>query len=162
LNVTGFFSADGQHFVYPVLTSGAAGTTVYTHLQMLNLTSLEITALSPEAAPLEDTRIAFHPDGKQAALIRRYFDENFTTGGQVYLLNLDTLNVLPLVVDAGYSNSEIHWSSDGRYLTIQRFQFDGELNPEMTTEIWVYDTQASALQKIVDDAYMPMFIPERK
>ncbi len=153
----GTFSPDGNRLIYPVLRTGAAGVRTYTHLQMADLTTENngIQLLSgPAEAPLEDMQAAFHPDGKRVAITRRYFDNRYTEGGQVYILDLQTTEAHELIFDPAYIHGSISWSADGNLLLMQRYDLRSE-HPE----IWIYDMVQAELRQVFDDGYLPRFMP---
>jgi Tol biopolymer transport system component len=157
--IPGIFSTDSNYFVYSKLAYGAADTTYYSHLAMVNLADLAQgeTALSGDSAtPIDDLQAAFHPDGTHLALVRRYLDERYTQGGQLYLLDLATLEATPLVVDDRYSHGGISWSSDGHLLLFQRYNLESQRDP---TEIWVYTVPTGELRQAAVDGVLPRFLP---
>lgn len=156
-NVSGVFAPDGNRLAYPLIASGAAGTSYYTHLELATLDSGDTIYLSGEQAnPVDDLSIAFHPQDESAAITRRYLDNRYTEGGQVYLLDLTTLQETPLVVDRNYSHSYVNWSADGSYLVMQRFDFR---NTRPVTEVWIYEIASGTLRQLSTNAYQPAFLP---
>ena len=61
------------------------------------------------------------PDGTLLAIARRYEDERFTRGAQVYLLDPEDGSVEALTEDARYANAFFSWDATGDRLVIQRF-----------------------------------------
>lgn len=151
----GVFSPDGSRLIYPALRTGAING-YYTHLQMayLNDFNAEGVYLSgPVETPAEDRSAAFHPDGQRVALARRYLDERYTTGTQVYILDVATLAVEPLIVDAAYNHASLSWSQDGDWLLMQRFHFE-----DQRAELWLYHVTDGSLQRVYTDAFLPSFV----
>jgi len=157
--VPGIFSTDGNYFVYSKLAYGAADTTYYSHLAMVNLADLtqgEVALSGDSATPIDDLQADFHPDGTHLALVRRYLDARYTQGGQLYLLDLATLEATPLVVDGMYSHGAISWSSDGHLLLFQRYNLESQRDP---IEIWVYTVPTGELRQVAVDGILPQFLP---
>jgi dipeptidyl aminopeptidase/acylaminoacyl peptidase len=161
--IVGTFSPDGNSLVYPVLVQGALGPTYYTHLEIARFEQLGVEdseglLLSGEReASVEDIVAAFHPDGQHIAVSRRYLDSNYTEGTQIYLINLTTMEVQPLVVDPAYSHGSIRWSPDGSLLLMQRYHFASNRD---NTEIWMYHMETGELTRLIDNGYSPQFLPE--
>lgn len=154
-DVMGVFSPDGSVFVYPELVSGAAGATYYSQLQLVNFeTDAQIPISGGPQSPVEDRQAAFNPQGTHLAVARRYFDERFTTGGQIYVIDLATGEVEPLVVDASYSHGSVSWNYDGSAIAYQRFDYE---TTEVNVYVYDFDTMTSTL--VVTDAFLPRFLP---
>lgn len=161
-NISGFFSADGDFFVYP--KQSIIGNKFYIHLSMLDLETLTTIPLSgADENPVEDSQIAFHPTEPFAAIARRYLSD---LGGQIYLLDLATQETVPLVGNSNYAYSQPSWSSDGKWLLMQRYPFDGIFNTNNdtdgsndVTEIWAYEFETGELKQVVNNAFFPTFVP---
>lgn len=151
----GVFSPEGTRLVYPSLRSGAING-YYTHLQMayLDQANAEGVYLSgPIETPAEDRSAAFYPDGQRLAIARRYLDDRYTIGTQIYVLDMQTLQLAPLIVDSAYNHASLSWSQDGEWLLMQRFHFETQ-----RAEIWLYHMLDGSLQRVYDDAFLPSFI----
>lgn len=154
---SGWWSPDGQKLAYPVLARGAAGVQFYTHLEMAALDSDLLTRISAlEDTPVEDGEAAWHPDGEQLAITRIYLDERYTPGKQIYLLDLETGQIQPLVVDANYFHAALHWDAAGQRLVFQRYPLN---QPDAVPEIWTYDLQTGQLQQQATNAMLPQWLP---
>jgi dipeptidyl aminopeptidase/acylaminoacyl peptidase len=107
--------------------------------------------------PIEDVAGFWRPGhADEMAVMRRFLDDRFTEGYQVYLLNVTSPEARPLIVDADFTHSRLKWSSDGQQLLVQRFalaDLDG------SPEIWLYDMQTGDLQLIAEDAIGADFLP---
>ncbi|NJL92622.1 MAG: hypothetical protein HC915_02285 [Anaerolineae bacterium] len=153
----GTFSPDGTRLLYPVLVRGAIGQSFYKHLEMVDFVSLQQTRVSgPPEAPLEDWMGAWHPDGERIAVARTYFDDRYTPGAQVYMLEVATEDVEPLVVDTDYHHSALAWSTDGQILVMERIN---RREPGSFPEVWAYDMVTEELILISTDAWLPGFLP---
>ncbi len=159
--IVGSFSADGKKLVYPILVRGAMGDTFYTQLEGLEISGAlsegrrtRITG-EPEA-PIEDIQGFWHPDGVHIALARRYLDDRYTFGAQIYLLNTDTGEVKSLVVDDAYTHGGLEWSPDGSLLVYQRFNHEVSGSKP---EVWYYNMTTGESVKVTDDAFLPGVLP---
>ena len=154
----GSFSSDGLTLSYPIMVRGALGATFFTQLETVELLSDTHTAITgaPDT-PIEDVAGYWRPghEGKMA-VIRRFLDDRFTEGHQVYMLNLRTGEERPLIVDADYTHGSLKWSGDGQQLLVQRFALT---DPNASPEIWLYDMQADDLRRIAEDAIAGDFLP---
>jgi Tol biopolymer transport system component len=151
--VSGIFSPDGSKLVFPVLVRGAIGQEFYTHLDMVDFETLSNTRVTGERdMPVEDASAAWSPDGTKLALARRYLDTRYTVGRQIYLLDLASGSVEPLVVDAAYNHAGIRWDSAGRRIVFQRFSLAG---PDAVPEVWVYDLDTGELIRVAENAFLP-------
>lgn len=155
--IVGFWSPDGRKLVYPVLTRGLIGEQFYTYLEMVDFEGRTTSRISgPEDIPVEDKEGAWSPDGQSMAVARRYLDDRFTRGAQIYLLNPITAEAEPLVVDAEYHHAVISWDAAGQRLIYQRFSL---IQQEAVPEIWTYDLSTGESKLIAANAYLPHWLP---
>lgn len=156
--VVGDFSPDGSRLIYPILVRGAIGATFYTQLEMVDFNESQRTAVSgPTESPIDDM-MGFWRPGHPSQLVveRRYLDDRYTDGPQLYLLDTDSDEVTPLVIDGDYNHGAVRWSADGNLLVLQRFNRRVQGS---RPEIWVYNLGSDTLQQIATDAYLPNFVP---
>ncbi len=155
--VVGQFSPDGNRLVYPVLARGLIGQQFYTHLEMADLDTLSRRSISGgDDTPVEDSGAVWSPDGTRLAVARRYLDGRYTNGKQIYLLDPDTGEAEPLVVDPAYNHSAIRWDASGRRIVFQRFSLGGA---GARPEIWTVDVETGALEQVADNAFLPAWVP---
>ncbi len=158
----GAFSPQGDRLIYPILRTGPAVSMYYTHLEMVNLSNFDdeeifSVPISGDAeAPLEDMAADFHPDAQKVVLTRRLLDERYTRGGQVFILDLDTMETEELIYEPIYSHGSLDWSPDGHLLVMQRYNFQAATDE---TEIWVYEMATGELRQIYQDGFLPEFVP---
>lgn len=154
---TGAFAPDGARLVYPFLVRGALGQEFYTHLALADLIAGTQVALSGnQDAPVEDSYASWSPDGARLVVARRYLDERFTPGKQVYLLDVATGTVTPLVMDAACTHASPQWDPSGRWIVYQRFALD---TPEAQPEVWVLDTQTGQARLLAQNMFFPAWLP---
>lgn len=158
---TGALSPDGMKIVFPeVILSGSGEARSY--LKMANADTQELAQLSHPDDPIDDDAAAWSPDGTKLVISRRYLDDRFTRGRQLYLLNLADNSVEPLVVDPLYANGIFSFDPTGTQLVIQRFPeltASGEANSEGKPEIWTYDLNMQALTQVAKDSFFPRWVP---
>lgn len=157
----GTLSPDGTRLVFPDLVI-TQGEPVRSYLQMADIDGQEIIPLGDPSAPLQDERVQWHPDGDQLAIARRYHDDRYTRGYQVYLLNVDDLSAEPLTQDERYANGFFFFDPTGDQLVIQRFpelNADGQPNTEGRPEIWTYSLTADELTQVAVNAFHPRWVP---
>ena len=109
-------------------------------------------------AAVEDGQAAFHPTQPFAAITRRYLDERFSRGYQIFLLDLNTNQVRELVFDADYTHAALGWSADGNFLLYQRADPTGN---NRAIEIWLYDLDNDDARMLYTNGYMPRFLNVR-
>jgi Tol biopolymer transport system component len=154
---SGHFSPDGTQLVYPVLVRGVLGEQFYTHLERVDFEAEERTRVSgPEETPVEDGYAVWSPQGDTLLVARRYLDERYTPGKQIYRVDVATGNAEPLVVDEAYNHSAMQWDTAGQRIVFQRFPLSaGGVRPE----IWVYDVAANELAQVAGNAFLPQWVP---
>lgn len=153
----GAFSPDGSQLVYPDLVRGAQGETFYSQLYLADLATGMTRPLSgDESALVEDSAAVWSPDGTQLAVLRKYLDDRYTDGQQIYRYDLASGTITPLVVDANYHHSGVSWDASGTRLVFQRFSMG---DPGAQPEIWTYDLADNRLERVATNAYFPAWLP---
>jgi hypothetical protein len=71
------------------------------------------------------------------------------------LLDVETNEATPLIVDADYDHQSLVWSADGNLLLMLRFN---RVKQGARTEIWLYDLRSEELTMLADDAFLPGFV----
>jgi hypothetical protein len=154
----GNFSPDGLTLSYPIMVRGALGATFFSQLETVELLAdVHAAVTGAPDTPIEDVAGYWRPGhDDEMAVMRRFLDERFTEGYQVYLLNIDTEDNRPLIVDAAYTHGALKWNGDGQQLLVQRFPL---ADPDGSPEVWLYDMQNDDLQHIAEDAIAGEFLP---
>ena len=150
----GRFSPDGTRLVYPVMDRGAQGLQFYTRLEVADFEAVTRTRLSGNES-VEDNAAAWSPDGTRLLVARRYLDERYTAGNQLYVLDLARDETVPLVVDDAYTHAGAHWDASGRLVVFQRFALDAA---DAEPEIWTYDTATGTLTLVAEGAFLPRWL----
>lgn len=155
--VTGWWTPDGQRLIYPLLVRGQLGQQFYTHLEMADFASLKRSQISgPEDAPVEDSEAAMSPGGQQLAVTRRYLNEQYTNGRQIYLLDLGSGEAQPLVVDTSYNHAAISWDAAGQRIVFQRFSLT---QAGALPEIAYYNQATGEVRLVATNAMLPQWVP---
>lgn len=161
---TGALSPDGTRIVFPEVILSETGE-ARSFLQMANADTQELTPLSHPDEPVDDDAAAWSPDGETLVISRRYMDDRFTRGRQLYRFDLADNSVEPLVVDPVYANGFFSFDPTGTQLVIQRFPeltasgTRGEVNTAGTPEIWTYDLNTQELTQVATDSFFPRWVP---
>jgi Tol biopolymer transport system component len=157
---TGALSPDGTQLVYAELIFDE--NQARSHLQIADLVTRQFSTLTAPEDPIDDDMAAWSPDGDFLAIARRYMDNRYTRGRQIYLMNPVDGTIEPLVVDDRYSNGFFSWDPNGRQLVIQRFpELDesGQPNSSGQAEIWTYDLDTGALVQVAVNGFFPRWVP---
>lgn len=145
---SGVFSPDSAHLIYPQLT---IDTPTRSSMRIANLDTGGFRSLTSEDDLTEDRFAAWHPDGRRVAVTRKYLDERYTQGDQVYLVDTETGGVQPLIFDENYQHSAMVWEGD--QLALHRYSYASGL-----PEIWVYDLATQAMTRVVEDGFFPRWL----
>lgn len=162
----GTLSPDGQYLVYPEVTQqrqtidDETTQRIVTYLKIADLDTLEYNDLTDPNAPIDDTNAAWHPDGQRLVIERRYTDERYTRGYQIYWYDRATGNVDPLIYDPDYSHGFFEWNATGDKLVAQRFRIAsiGSENVDSRPSIWVKDIETGELHLIAENAFFPRWV----
>jgi Tol biopolymer transport system component len=158
---TGALSPDGKQVVYSEILL-QEGEQARSYLTLADLTTQALTQLSPPGEPLQDERVVWRPDGQALAIARRYQDDRFTRGYQIYLMDPDDGTVEALTDDRRYANGFFSWEPTGAQLVIQRFpELDAEGNPNVAgrPEIWTLNVETGEMTLVATNAYHPRWVP---
>jgi len=160
--VTGALAPDGQRVVYP--QARQYGNLSVSYLNLIDLSAgqaAETRPLIDTEAPIDDSVVIWHPAGESITIGRRYMDERFTRGYQIYQMDINSFEAEPLLVDERYHHGVFAWNATGDKLVLQRTPLltqtgGAEINPR--SEIWVYDHNTGDTTRIAEDAMMPRWV----
>lgn len=155
----GSLSPNGEKLVFPEMVR--KGNQMFAHLRIADLANQAFSELTPQDEPIDDTSAVWHPDGQRLAIARKYTDDRFTQGHQVYLLDSISGDAVPLVEDRIYNSSFFEWNPEGEKLLMQRFPMlteSGDFNNNGLPEIWIYDLETENLLKVAEDAFHPRWV----
>lgn len=160
--VAGALSPNGDRIIYSEMTFDGTTSTSRAYLQIADLANGVSQILTDPSDQVDDQFSAWRPNSQQVAIGRRYMDDRFTRGAQVYLLDTRTSETTPLLIDPRYSSGFFVWDKSGEKLVMQRFQQvgdDGLPYARGTTEVWVYELATQRLIKIDDNSRNPRWLP---
>lgn len=155
----GTLSPDGTRLVFPDLTR--RGESIYSYLRIADLGALEFLNLTDPTAPIDDTDAKWSPDGQSVVIARRYTDERYTRGYQLYQLDLGTQSEQGLVVDERYSHGFFEFNQAGDQLTLQRFPLvsdSGDMLADSRPQIWLKSLSTGELSLLADNAFHPRWV----
>ncbi|NOG52190.1 MAG: hypothetical protein HND48_24195 [Chloroflexi bacterium] len=152
--MTGALSPDGETLITSTLEMGGE-ITVRSQLIVAELVDNTLRDLFPDGQSNDGVSAAWHPDGRRIAVLRQYADdERGTRGQQVYLYDLVSESLTPLIVDDTFNHGALSFSPDGSMLVVQRFDYGGG-----QPGIWVYEMATGALYEVASNAYLPGWVP---
>lgn len=122
------------------------------HLYVAEPSSGSTVNLSGEDAEVEDTTAAWSPDGELIAFRRRLVGSDSVPGKQIWLMDKDGNNPLPLTDAIGFDHGQPSWSPDGKYLLYHRFPLKG---PDIILSVWVTDIETGLHYEILRPAQRP-------
>jgi Tol biopolymer transport system component len=157
--VVGTLAPDGSSLIYPEIILDGVQARAY--LQIVDLETGTMQVLTDPSEQADDQSTAWTPDGRYVAVGRRYLDERFTRGTQVYLRDMVTSEISPLIVDERFSTFFFSWNADGTQLVMQRFQQlndEGEIFSGGRPEVWTYNIETRKLTRITDNGERPLWV----
>jgi dipeptidyl aminopeptidase/acylaminoacyl peptidase len=153
----GTLSPNGTQLIFPDLIRRSDGQ-IYAYLRLADLQGLQYVNFSAPEDPIDDTAAEWHPNGQSVVVERRYTDDRYTRGYQLYSVDVATSAVTPLIVDDAYNHGFFAFNSTGSHLLLQRFPFAPPEGGNTTPQVWVYDMATGALSLIADNAFHPRWV----
>lgn len=158
LGLLGSWSPDGRYLVVPEIAfptqQDPEQPDFFSHLYRIDALSTAVSELSQGS--VEDASPSYSPDGQWIAFARKYLDDRWTPGRQLWLMQSDGTQPRQLTNQPDYSHSAISWSPDSQQLAyIQRSHTDVNLPPQ----IWVSDLNGEQQRLLVDGGYLPQWLP---
>lgn len=161
LGLLGSWSPDGQFLILPEIVFPAASELeggdqldFFSHLYRIESATLDIEDLS--LGMVEDASPAYSPDGKWIAFGRKYLDERWTPGRQVWIMRADGSQARPITDDPDFSHASLVWNPDSSRLAYMRLS---QADPNEMPEIWMIDREGEAHEFLVEGGYLPQWIP---
>ncbi len=154
----GTISPDGQTIIFPEIVN--RGTQYFSYLQIADIFNKELLAFTDPEGNTDDVVAQWSPDGQKVAFARRYIDERWTKGHQLYIQDVVDESITAFAYDERYNTSYFRWNNDGSRMVLQRFPLeneDGTAVNDAHPEIWVVDLETSELFKIIDNAFLPQW-----
>lgn len=145
MGITGALSPDGLYLVYPELSISRG------ILRLFNTDTNLIREISNPADQADEQFATWSRDGRYIAIGRRPADMR---GTQLYLLDMETFNHSPLLVDHKFNHSSFSWNRDGSMMVMTRFRQlldNGQPNSEGTLEVWAYNLVTHQLYRLSEE-----------
>ncbi|MGB7337419.1 MAG: hypothetical protein WBC91_00895 [Phototrophicaceae bacterium] len=157
----GTLSPNGLRLVVPDIVN--RGEQVFTYLKLVDFTESPATFnnFSDPNGVTDDIAVEWHPDGQSVTVGRRFTDDRWTRGYQLFEIDADTGESSELVYDEAYGHYFFIWDNLGEQLLMQRlplFDEDGNLNNLARPEIWVLDAASGDLTRIAESGYFPRWV----
>lgn len=147
----GVWHPDEDIFLYTEIITGNLS-----HLIAFDVNKKRSTVLAPEEET-EDATPVYSPNGTQIAFGRLYLDPlKWTRGRQLWIMNSNGTNPVPLTNDIDYHHLGFAWHPQGRMLAYQRFNQALISEPP---EIWIYDLTTGTRLRMVIDAVHTGWLP---
>ncbi len=153
----GGLSPNGQQLVFPDMYRRADGQ-VYSFLRIADLNGLDFVNFTNPEDEVDDTEAVWHPDGTRVTIVRRYTDDRFTRGYQLYDIDAVTREASPLLVDPAYSHGFFSYDPSGQMIVLQRFPFEPQTASSSSPQVWTLDVTTGALTLISDNAFHPRWV----
>ncbi|MFN8527909.1 MAG: Ig-like domain-containing protein [Anaerolineae bacterium] len=160
---SGAFSPDGLKLVYPTTPPVGEGQSIRSYFRMANFGEQAVIDLTTPDDPFEDDQARWRPDGQLLAVTRRYLDERYTQGFQLFLMDPNApQDAHPIVEDPNYAVGLFRWDATGSQLVVQRLRLlddNGQPDYMARPEVWVVNAETGALQQIASNATLPAWAP---
>ena len=160
----GALAPNGRKLIFPDMVARQNG--YFAHMKIVDFTQTppEFTNFTDPQAPIDDAAIDWHPNGQYVTIERRYMDERYTRGFQLYNIDVSTNEVTPLLVDEQYSHHYFEWNRSGDAVVMQRIPIlnaDGTPNAQARPEIWVLNIETGDLTLISEQAFHPRWVTQQ-
>jgi Tol biopolymer transport system component len=161
LGLLGSWSPDGDYLILPEivfpseaeLTDGDQAD-FFSHLYRVEAATLNVKDLS--FGTVEDASPAYSTDGEWIAFGRKFLDERWTPGRQVWIMRADGSQPRPITDDPDFSHASLTWNPDSTHIAYMRLnQSDANDVPE----IWMTDREGKMHEFLVEGGYLPQWIP---
>ncbi|MDX2139477.1 MAG: Ig-like domain-containing protein [Chloroflexota bacterium] len=158
---SGSLSPDGTILLYPevILQDGQESRSV---MQMADLVQNTVVVMPGTDETSSDEWVRWSPDGAQVVVSRNYFDERYTLGSQLMLIDPFTGSVTPLTDDPNFDHGFFSWDANGERLVVQRLPlFDPQGNRDNLArpQIWTLNVTTNELVFVADNAFHPRWVP---
>ena len=158
--LVGALSPNGAQLIFPQVQF--AGDSVRTILRRAQLEQGIIADFTPPELDGEDTAAAWHPDGRQLLLARRYDGVRWTHSAQLYLLDTESGALSKLIFDRRYNVSDFSFDAAGALVLMHRFPLldeAGRYHSDGRPEIWWLELATGQLQRLAVNGFHPRWLP---
>ncbi len=160
MNTLHAFSNDANRLVFPVAESPSGS--VETSLSIVDVQTGETGTVDLPGGPAVDRYLAWSPDDRAIALVRRYRGSGDAPGHQLYLLDAESGELAPIMVSAAHDANSVSWDPSGQLLAVWRtlrWADDGTVLDDPRDEVWIYDIAKGESRLVVTDASSPTWLP---
>ena len=159
LGLLGSWSPDGQYLilpeiVFPIEAEPRDQADFFSHLYRIEATTLNIRDLS--LGTVEDASPVYSPDGEWIAFGRKFLDERWTPGRQVWMMKADGSQPRQITDDPDFSHASLVWNPDSSRLAYMRLS---QSDPNEMPEIWMTSREGERHEFLVEGGYLPQWIP---
>jgi Tol biopolymer transport system component len=159
--LVGTLAPDSLRLVFPELISREGQFFSYLNIADFEQNPAVFDRLTNPNEPIDDINAAWNPDGKSIAFARRYTDSRWTRGYQLYEIDIESREIVPLLYDEGYSHHYFEWDDKGDWLLVQRLPVSDDVSAISRPEIWVLNYASRELTRIVEEAYHPRWVNQQ-
>ena len=157
----GTISPNRQQIIFPELNH--RDDQFFSHLRIADLDEKTFAAFTDPEGPVDDVVAQWSPDGETIALARRYTDERWTPGHQLYLRSAaaGSAGLTPIAFDPHYNTSYFRWNLAGDALLLQRFPLlrsEASGDAPALPEVWTHDLESGESRMIIEDAFLPQWV----
>ena len=160
MNTQHAFSNDASRLVFPVAESPSGSAE--TDLSIVDVHTGETGTVYLPDGPAVDRYLAWSPDDRTIALIRRNRGSGDPPGHQPYLMDTESGELDPIMVSVVHDANSVSWSRSGQQLVVWRtlrWNDDGAVLDDPQDEVWVYDIATGASRLVVANATGPKWLP---
>lgn len=159
----GALSPNGLKLIVPDIVNRAEQ--VFSYLKLIDFSDspATFTNFSDPDDATDDITVQWHPDGRHVTVGRRYTDERWTAGYQLFQIDVISGEAITLLFDENYGHYFFAWDDTGDNLLMQRLPLvnvNTNLNNQPRPEIWVLDYQTGGLSLILEEAYFPRWVSQ--
>lgn len=154
------FSPDSTRLIYPGFA--VRGGEMRTVLQIADLRSSEVTEVPGVEAQAQEALPDWTPDGSALVIARRSAGAEPVRGRQLYVLQPETGEAQPLVLDPAYDHSYFAWDSSGQMLVLERSVVGAGNAPgeqQIRSQVGTFDAASGNFSLIAANAFHPRWVP---
>ncbi|MGJ3238630.1 MAG: TolB family protein [Anaerolineae bacterium] len=160
----GSLSPNGLRLIVPDIVQRESQ--IFTYLKLVDFREdpVVFTNFTDPNGVTDDIVSSWHPDGQRITVGRRYTDERWTRGYQLFEIDVNTGEITTLLFDERFGHYYFDWDNEGEDLLMQRLPIlaeDGSINNLARPEVWVMNYETGDLIRVADSAYYPRWVLPR-